>query len=355
MAKNNTLVTNSMMQCYLQCPRKCKYRYELGVRRITDTSSLRIGTIVHKFLEFALAGDEDAIEKVLTPHVETVPRWVNNDDQLREWQTERCKCAALLHAIAKHHLEKLRAFIDSEFQAEMPFEHAIYNTKGKWTVKGYRRAGKIDGIARMPDGRYAIFEHKTTTEDISDGSDYWKRLRIDDQISAYIIAARNRGYDVNTVIYNVMRVPEHKIKQVPHLDENGLKIVLDEQGTRVKNKDGSWKQVATDGNRLHARDETSQEYVERVLSIIDASPSDWFKIQEIPRTDQDLDDHRLSLAHFVNDIKNARKQDHWPRNTSSCTSRGRCEYLDVCHAGINPDDPPAGFHKVADLHPELKP
>ena len=33
---------------------------------------------------------------------------------------------------------------------------------------------------------------------------------------------------------------------------------------------------------------------------------------------------------------------------------GRCPYLNVCHNGLSTDELPAGFVRVANIHPELE-
>ena len=59
----------------------------------------------------------------------------------------------------------------------------------------------------LPDGRVAIVEFKTTRDEISPGSDYWKRLNIDRQVSVYMLGARALGYDATAVLYDAARVP----------------------------------------------------------------------------------------------------------------------------------------------------
>src|SRR3990167_5857191 len=68
-------------------------------------------------------------------------------------------------------------------------------------------SGKIDAIARFADGRTVIVEHKTSSEDISPGSEYWRRLTLDTQISAYYLGARSLGFEVDGCLYDVLGKP----------------------------------------------------------------------------------------------------------------------------------------------------
>jgi hypothetical protein len=53
--------------------------------------------------------------------------------------------------------------------------------------------GKLDVLVRDQDSRALIIEHKTSSEDLGPGSDYWRRLRMDPQISTYFVGARALG------------------------------------------------------------------------------------------------------------------------------------------------------------------
>ena len=73
--------------------------------------------------------------------------------------------------------------------------------------------GVIDGIAQLDGGRLALVERKTTSRDVSPGADYWLQVMRDQQISQYVMAARIEGWNVTTVLYDVVRRPLHKAKR----------------------------------------------------------------------------------------------------------------------------------------------
>jgi hypothetical protein len=74
-------------------------------------------------------------------------------------------------------------YVAENIAAEEQFELKIKGSR-------YVYAGKIDGIVRLGDGRTAIRETKTSSDDITPASDYVRRLLIDNQISGYVVAAR---------------------------------------------------------------------------------------------------------------------------------------------------------------------
>jgi hypothetical protein len=90
-----------------------------------------------------------------------------------------------------------------------------------------------------------VMEHKLLSEDLTEGAAIWRRLRVDHQISLYVLAARELGYAVDGVFYDVTRKPTIAPCPIPMLDVDGVKIVLDANRQRVKNKDGkSWRQTS---------------------------------------------------------------------------------------------------------------
>src|SRR5690606_32440122 len=134
----------------------------------------------------------------------------------------------------------------------------------------WRLAGKIDKIVRLPDGRTAIMEHKTTSDSIASDSDYWARLRLDSQISLYVLAARELGYDVQTVLYDVVRKPRHERYRATPPELRKYK----KDGTLYANQ--------------RERDETPQEFGQRVYQAMYTEFDSYFARQEIPRLESDL-------------------------------------------------------------------
>jgi len=290
---------------------------------------------------------------------ETLPLWANDDAKVQEWLVERITVACLLSGYFWFwEREGLpRAFDPIEYvESEGSFELPLINPDTGMQTPTWRNGGKTDAIVRLRDGRVAVMEHKTCSDDIGPTSDYWTRLRIDGQISNYFLAARARGHDVQTVLYNVIRKPTIRPKQIPVLDEQGFKIVLDRDGQRVRSKDGKkWRESAdaAEGWTVYTTIETPDDYGTRLTQDISERPDFYFARREIPRLDADIQEFRSELWQMQQQIREAQKTGRWFRNTSACLTFGRCAYLDVCSGGITPNQIPAGFVRVNDLHPEL--
>jgi hypothetical protein len=109
-------------------------------------------------------------------------------------------------------------------EVERPFEIPLRNPKTGAASRTFLLAGKIDAIGRLPDGRYVVVEYKTTGDDIAPGAMYWLRLRHDPQISLYVLAARELGYDVSEVFYDVCRKPTIRLKKTETPEEYGQRL-----------------------------------------------------------------------------------------------------------------------------------
>jgi len=186
--------------------------------------------------------------------------------------------------------------------------------------------------ASIPPRRYVV-EHKTTTEDISAGAGYWRRLTIDMQVSNYLIATGAVG-----CIYDVLRKPKLTPHRATPIDK------------RKHRKDGALYAGQ------HAEDESLEAWRARLLEAYDAEPGGtWFRRDiiarlagELVRAGQDIDAIGREIA--------AQKADPrpQPRNTEACTRYGRpCEYQGLCYGEELPTD--GRFHVLDREHQELAP
>ena len=139
----------------------------------------------------------------------------------------------------------------------------------------------------LEDGRIAVREFKLLGDDISQDSDLSRRLRIDHQISLYVYAARQLGFKVDTVLYDVTRKPIIKPTVIPLVDELGVNIILDGAGERVKTQKGTWRTTADKekGFVLQSRNMTASEWGEKLTDDICSRPEFYFARVEVPRLD----------------------------------------------------------------------
>lgn len=356
------LLTNSRLSAKKKCARLHYYRYELGVRPQTDAVPLRMGAAFHKGVELRhTQSTDDAIANALADYELAPQHW--SSERVYDWMVERETVAVMLAAYFWRWAPGSQAGQPDEIvervATELPFQVPIINPDTGRPTPSFVLAGKIDGIVRLADGRLAIHEIKTTGDDIGPESDYWARLRVDHQISTYVHAARRLGHHVETVIYDVAKKPDIRPRQIPLVDDQGVKIVHDASGQRVRTKDGKkWRESGdTDqGFVLQTRPETPTEFGMRFLDDIVARPSHYYARREIPRLDADMREFEHELWDQQQELREAQTKSRWYRNTQACVGFGTCEYARLCWNGIavDPAHPPDGFVAVQDLHPELK-
>lgn len=205
--------------------------------------------------------------------------------------------------------------------------------------------GSIDAIVkRFTRGTWQFFnvEHKTTSWDISPGSDYWAKLiALDPQVSTYDAASRAMGYDVRGTIYDVIRKPE----MVP------LKATPEESKKYTK------PTKAEPIPRLYANqretDETVEEYRERMIADIIARPNWYFARNTIVRLDHDNGEHARDVQETARMIQFATDRDAWPRSPNACERfRRLCEFHPIC-AGETSADDMVRYARKSEAHEEL--
>lgn len=359
--RGSNLLTHSRQSCFQTCRRKHYLRYVLGVRPQTDAKALRLGKVIHHALDLHAKGTwaDEAITRATGYYDHRLETIQMDTDEAYEHQIERAYCHAMLAAYFQHYANtdlppSLR--VVEVVASELPFDLPIINPDTQHSIRTFRNAGKIDKIVRLADGRLAVMEHKTTSDSIEPGSNYWLRLIIDQQISRYMLAARALGYAVETVLYDVIAKPSHSPKMVPMLDEDGLKVVLDQNGHRVRNADGKWRQTANSdlGYVMYDRRETAEEFDARVFGAMVSTPERYFARREIPRLTADLAAYERELYCQARDMHSAQVNGWHFRNTAACVGFGSCEYLSSCANQITRTNLPAGFVAVDDLNPELR-
>ena len=342
------LFTNSAMQKAQTCFRAYDYAYNMRMRLIRDSDALSEGDAFHKALEhydFAPGTHDEkkaAGMQIIARKYATVPKWCQTDEDWHDWQCQGAKMAALfsVHCDYWQH-DKLEIVA-----TEMVFQIPLRNPETGKPSQVFDRAGKIDRIVRLHDGRLAIQEYKTTSDDITPESEYWKRLRIDSQISGYIIAAREMGYPVETVLYDVTRKPKRTPYKATPLE------------TRKYTKDGVLYK------NQHESDESHQDYAQRIYEAVTGTDektgepniTKYFRREEIARIQSDLDEHQHDVWSMQKMIRAAQLTGRFPRNTSACKNwYGRCPYFDICTLGVevDPMNPPDGFEILDTPHPEL--
>lgn len=218
---------------------------------------------------------------------------------------------------------------------EHEFVFPLLNPDTEAASRTFSEAGKIDVLCRhMGTGNVVVVEHKTTSEAIDPGSDYWDRLRMDTQCSKYYLAATQMNLgEVGSIIYDVLKKPGQRPAQVPTLDADGYKIVLDSSGTRIFTSNGKKPRETGDtekGWTVQGRAETPDEYEARLLSVMRADPDAFFSQREVPRLNSDLLEYMDDAWNVGQQILYFRNKGLWPRNPQACKTMGTCDFFDLC-------------------------
>lgn len=241
--------------------------------------------------------------------------------------------------------------VEAEFRATLrnPTTGAASRT---WTL-----GGKLDAIVRDPrNGRVLIVEHKTSADDISPGSSYWKRLKMDGQVSLYFEGARALGHEADGCMYDVLGKFGQRPSAVPVLDADGVKVVNDADGKRVRTKDGKkWRETGDTAQAfaLQTRPETVDEYRARIVEVAAANPAAYFARGEVVRLEGEVADALHDVWQVGVQIREAANAGRYPRNPDACVRYGRtCEFFDVCVGEASLEDP-SRFRQNEVIHTEL--
>ncbi len=332
------------MACALRCPRKYFYDNVLGLKLITSSEALRIGTAVHNGGE-ARARGADFEEQYAAAISGT---------QLDEIMA--AKVFGILGAYGKTYGE----IEDRDYSAMNPEVEFADGINGSRT---FVQRGKVDGLAMLRDGRKVVWERKTTSDDLADTSDYWQRLKFNLQLLAYAGWVFRATGELPVCVYDVIRKPALQPKaNVPNLDADGLPIVLDADGKRCIKRDGTPKRTAdaAKGERMSGHPETPDEYGSRILESMVAESDRYFARREVEITFDMLEEFRRErigvcrmLLHFAAEGRKADRPEYaYPRSCSPDNCRS-CQFAGFCLNRIHVDagNPPDGF-RVAH-HEEL--
>jgi hypothetical protein len=324
-------LTNSQIGTFRTCQRREYYSYRLGVRPEGHSKALRFGTMMHFGIELHAKGMpvDDACRAVSDYYNGIMYSGVANP---RDIEIEHMQVVALLNGYFQYWRGNSRSDIgvvhdtatERQFELKVPYQ--------KWVF-----AGKIDGIVALANGQAAIRETKTTSEDMSPESDYVAKLRIDNQISGYVLAAKSLGFQIDTILYDIIKKPG--IRPLSATPEESRKYT--KEGKLYANQ--------------RETDESASDYYDRLWADITTNPDKYYARYNIPRTDDDLNEWREEIIDTMKEMQVAYQKDRKSRNTSACLAFGRCPYLDVCHSGIQVGGSvPPSFRKVEKIHEELE-
>ncbi len=343
-------ITNSRATSFKKCRKRHFWEYEEGIRSETDAKALRMGRAVHAGLDVLKMGESlELAQDHASSAYETLP------DGADEWAWD-IEHATVMCLISGWHWRWGDCGGLNIVASESTFHIPLRNPATNAPSTKFELAGKQDGIIQVDANRRMVLEHKTNSEDLSEGSDYWQRLQMDSQISLYTYAARMEGHDVSGVLYDVIRKPTIRPEAIPLRDGEGFKIVLDQAGQRVMTKDGKKPREtasAADGWTLQTRQMTAQEWAEKLTDDIAQRPEFYYARREIARLDSELIEAMEEFWDIQKAIADAQNKQAWYRTVSRDTCP-YCPFFSLCTSKFTPDMPlPVGFVRVDDRHQEL--
>jgi hypothetical protein len=346
------IVSVSEMRAFRRCHREHYYSYELGYRAIARTLALAVGTVGHKGLE-VWWHTHDLDRAILAAQLEASSAEAKLDEY------ELVKVEELLRG---YHFR----WGDDTIQTvavEQEFQAPLRNPRTGAQSKTYDLGGKLDVLAFQPPGHPEratgnyIVEHKFVSEDIGLGSVYWQCLKIDSQVSTYFVGAESLGYPVVGCLYDLIRKPQIRPSQVPLVDAEGVKIVHDASGVRVRTKDGKkWRETGDNdkGYVLQTRPETAEEFRARLRADIAEDPDKFYQRGTVVRIADEMRDAELDIWQTARLIREAELEKRHPRNPEACRRYSRmCEFWDVCVGAASLTDE-TRFRKREEKHEELR-
>ncbi len=323
------VLSNSAIACYRACPRQFKYRYVMLRRPRRASEALRFGALIHVGLNAWWNEPSDASD-----------RYSAAVHAMRERAEARPEDADPFELIKAEEL--IRGYSvrwgDEGYETiavELTFDVPLVNPETGRASRTYRVQGAIDAIVRR-GGKVFHVEHKTTSQDIGLGADYWRRVSaLDPQVSTYQSALRALGYEDVETLYDVI----HKVALRPQ------KATPEAQ--RKYTKEG----------RLYANqretDETPEEFRLRVREHIAANPERYYARGPVVRLEQDEREHAGDVWQTAAMIRMSENSGHWPRNPGACERFHRlCDYFDVC-SGMASIDDDSRFRTAEHAHEEL--
>ncbi len=321
-SKPRALLTSSALGAFRACPRLYQYRYVLGVAPARDANTITIGKAVHAALEAAWREPgrrhEAALEALAALELDPYDR-ARVDAMVIGYLTRWQQDPATYETLA----------------VEQEFRIRLGNPDTGHPSRLFDFAGKVDAIVReVATGRVLLVEHKTSAEDISLGSDYWRRLWLDAQVSAYYDGARALGFEVDGCLYDVIRKPALRPQSATPPE------------ARKYTKDG----------RLYANqretDESPEEFRGRLFDAVSDDLAGYYVRGEVVRLGDELASFRRDAWHSAQSVRDCALRAHYPRNPAACTRFNRtCEFLPVCSGQESLDSP--SFSRLDAPHPEL--
>lgn len=326
------LLTASRLKSARSCRRMHHNAYDLLIKPAIESDVTRFGTLGHVGLEGWWRAAQDGIlgnarlsEALMLMRARAKPE----TDAF-----ELARAEALMRGYHERWADEPYEVIAVEAQ----FRCDLVNPTTGRASQTWRLAGKIDVIVRdLRTGRVLVVEHKTSSEDVTPGSEYWRRLRMDGQVSIYFVGGAALGHQIDGCLYDVLKKPALRPYKATPIEDRKFK----KDGTLYANQ----REV----------DETPAEFHARCVEAIAENPIGYYQRGEVARLEKDMAEAMLDIWQLGQELREAELVGRYPRNPGACTQYGRtCPYFAACSGETSLDDPEK-FRRIDTPHPELEP
>jgi hypothetical protein len=322
------LLTNSRAKCFRDCTQRHHYEYELGYRPAAVAHPLWFGDCIHHGLQPYWEVRRDGGD-ALGAALAALP------DDADPFELVKMRAMLTAYAVVWDRVDLEVLAVEAEFR--LPLIHPLSGAASReWEL-----AGKIDLVVRFPDGRVAVVEHKTSSQDVGPGSDYRRRLTLDTQVSQDLMGAEALGFAPDLIVYDVLRKPQ-------------LKPLL---ATPVEQRKYTKPTKAEPTPRLYATqrefDETVDEYAARLGADFTADPNKYIERVELHRFDDERARFAVDVWKLSQSISLTRSLSLEAPNPGACFAHhSACPFLPVCERTASLDDE-ALYRRVEFPHEEL--
>jgi len=341
----------SKVRSALTCLRLYQFKHELYREPVARDEALDFGRLMDRGLQawWGHLGDRDETASLREALAE-VRRQEGVDPFVR------VKVEVLLVGYDVRWRDEARArweVVSVEEKFSVPLRNPLTGAASRtWELRGY-----VDAVLReRATGDVFVREGKTTSDDLSPGSEYWTQLRMDAQVSMYY--AGLAGYDPRGCLYDVVGKPGLQPCRATPAEVRKYRVPRDRsapprQGTKAREEwdaadpsqrvnETAWR--LDDPRLLYAgqrdRDETSDEYRLRVREAVAASPERYYGQNVVVRLERDMEQHVHNFVLLGRMIRDCQLAGTWPQNPLSCRRYNRrCSYWSVCVGEASLSDP----------------
>lgn len=150
------------------------------------------------------------------------------------------------------------------------FRYLMINPDTGRRSRKHNHSGTIEKVVRLLDGRISVMLSRLSNDDIRSGASYWANQRLKSENYELILGARSLRYPVESVLYDVMRIPALR------------------PGTATPEENRKYTKDGRLFCNQRETDESPEHFSRRVYEAVVADPERYFRREEIVYPPSDL-------------------------------------------------------------------